>query len=31
MSASAIHHATALSPTGGRLFERGVRNDERAI
>jgi transposase len=25
------HHATALSPTGERLFERGVRNDERAI
>jgi Transposase len=25
------HHATALSPTGERLFERGVRNDERAL
>jgi transposase len=25
------HHATALSQAGEQLFERGVRNDERAI
>jgi transposase len=25
------HHATALGPAGERLFERGVRNDERAL
>ena len=25
------HHATALGPAGERLFERGVRNDERTL
>lgn len=25
------HHATALAPTGERLFKRGVPNDERAL